>query len=181
MTKYRQDTVYYGGKNKSFTLYKTLWTLKMGNTVKSSFDFMQCIQLSVFCGCWDAAYQTRWHTCAQEWCLFSFRCHMEGRWESNLWMKTHTHKKNKETIGQEIGANRRQNVKWNLCCPFGDQVRSAHIQLQSVILQTSTHLNISEDAQILFTVSSQSPTPLGFVHSDDLMSVRNALSFYSQL
>lgn len=93
----------------------------------------------------------------------------------------HTHKKNKETIGQEIGANRRQNVKWNLCCPFGDQVRSAHIQLQSVILQTSTHLNISEDAQILFTVSSQSPTPLGFVHSDDLMSVRNALSFYSQL
>lgn len=47
--------------------------------------------------------------------------------------------------------------------------------------QTSTHLNISEDAQILFTVSSQSPTPLGFVHSDDLMSVRNALSFYSQL
>lgn len=39
----------------------------------------------------------------------------------------------------------------------------------------------SEHAQILFTVSSQSPTPLGFVHSDDLMSVRNALSFYSQL
>lgn len=96
MTKYRQDTVYYGGKNKSCTLYKTLWTLKMGNTVKSSFDFMQCIQLSVFCGCWDAAYQTRWHTCAQEWCLFSFRCHMEGRWESNLWMKTHTQKTKKQ-------------------------------------------------------------------------------------
>lgn len=37
--------------------------------------------------CWKDAYQTRWHTCAQAWRLFSFHCHMEGRWESNLWIK----------------------------------------------------------------------------------------------
>jgi len=58
-----------------------------------SFDFTEtfdacqgicdCV-LFVFRGRQEDAYQTRWHTFDQAWHLFSFHCHMEDRWESNL-------------------------------------------------------------------------------------------------
>ncbi len=99
------------GKKCSLTYFvKNFWTvlkLEMEDTIDTilycSSDFTErcdtCQDVSewsvrtvfgMLCwhsGCWEDTYRTRWHTCAPEWRLFSFHCHMGGRWESNLRIK----------------------------------------------------------------------------------------------